>query len=46
MSIPEKYIEPLKKLIKKQGLIQKEKTYIDCKKDAQIDILANKIAIK
>ena len=27
-----------------QGLIQKEKVRIDCKKDTQISILANKIA--
>ena len=27
-----------------QGLIQKEKVYIDCEKGAQISILANKIA--
>ena len=27
-----------------QSLIQKEKVHIDCEKDAQISILANKIA--
>ena len=27
-----------------QGLIQKKKVHIDCEKDAQISILANKIA--